>query len=91
MANRGWFDEIVPVVLASRSNVVHRVSNAMQAGEMLVDRWPAQGTAKHLAARRACAAVIKGQLEAAAAGKAFAKAAAEANVLESGLSPADLT
>ena len=79
--NRGWFDQVVPIVLATRPNVVHRVNNAVQADRFLAEGWPIRSTEKHLAARRACVAVLRGQREAAFARRAFAEAAEEARIL----------
>ncbi|MFI0847338.1 DUF982 domain-containing protein [Mesorhizobium sp. IMUNJ 23232] len=49
---RGWWDAPVPVLLGS-GFTVHHVNNNHQAADILLNRWPAQGGAKHRAARQA--------------------------------------
>jgi hypothetical protein len=77
---RGWFDRPVPISVGI-IGTVHKVSNAREAAEMLVNQWPEEGTAKHIEARRVCLEVLHGQQKADMARAAFAEAAREAAIL----------
>jgi len=49
---RGWFPSTLPV-LDNRLGVIRNVSNANQAADVLLHRWPPNPGKSHLAARRA--------------------------------------
>jgi hypothetical protein len=79
----GWWDGAVPVTLGSRFTV-YRVNNNHQAADILLNRWPTKGGAKHRAARAAVLAAMertKDRMALAKAQKAFAEAAKEADIL----------
>lgn len=78
----GSFDKPVRVIIEERGNIADNVTSAAQAAEILLHRWPGDpGARKHLAARKACIAVLEGLKDARAARLAFEAAAAEANIL----------
>lgn len=80
--NEGRFDQPVRVFVEKRGNIADTVTNTVQAADILLHRWPGDpGARKHLAARKACIAVLEGLKEARAARLAFEAAAAEANIL----------
>lgn len=72
-----------PVYIAFGKTGQHRnVTSVREAAEVLLDdKWPAEAGKRHLAARKACLAVLEGLKEARAARKAFEDAASEANIL----------
>ncbi|MDI6028763.1 DUF982 domain-containing protein [Corticibacterium sp. UT-5YL-CI-8] len=76
----GWFDEPVSVMPEGPSRV-RVVSSAREAAECLLFRWPSTGGKSHLAARKACLAVLEGQKKSIIARRAFAKAAEDEGVL----------
>jgi hypothetical protein len=79
----------VSILLADRGARIRNVTSTREAAELLLTRWPVDGGQKHLAARKACLAVLQGQREAIEARKAFAAAAEEAGILVgSGAPPA---
>jgi hypothetical protein len=74
------FDEFVTVKAARGQR--QNISNARQAAEWLLYKWPSEiDTDKARAARKACLEVLEGQRKAAAARKAFREAAEEAGIL----------
>lgn len=77
---RGWFDQPVAISVGV-IGTVHKVSNAREAAEILINHWPHEGTTKHLRARRVCLEVLHGQQQAKAAQDAFVEAAREAAIL----------
>ncbi len=80
--DEGRFDQPVRVFVEKRGNIADTVTNTVQAADILLHRWPGDpGARKHLAARKACIAVLEGLKEARAARLAFEAAAAEANIL----------
>lgn len=78
--HKGWFDRPVPVFVGV-TRTVHKVSNAREAADLLINRWPRQGTATHVDARTVCLAVLHGDQKPNAAREAFAEAAREADLL----------
>ncbi|WP_394893626.1 DUF982 domain-containing protein [Mesorhizobium sp. AaZ16] len=65
-----------------RAGQVQHIGSARKAAEWLLNEWPTEiDTAKQRAARKACLEAFEGQREAAAARKAFRKAAEEAGIL----------
>lgn len=78
----GRFDRPVRVMVEQRGNIADNVTTTAQAADILLHRWPGDpGAKKHLAARKACIAVLEGLKDARAARLAFEAAAAEANIL----------
>lgn len=77
---RGWFAHVVPI--RRGPGVRLNVNNAMQAGELLLEEWPAEhwGSAAHVAARVACISAMEGG-PVAPAEVAFREAAEEAGLL----------
>ena len=75
------FDEAVKVLSGPDGFAVKHIASNNQAARMLLFEWPTRGGKKHLAARRACMEVMQGLKSAAAARKAFAEAAKEADIL----------
>lgn len=76
-----WFSPGVRVAFGRVGQSVI-VSSTEKAAELLLDeRWPRPDGRKHLAARKACMAVLDGQKEARHARKAFEAAAKEADIL----------
>jgi hypothetical protein len=80
---RGWWDAPVPVVLGG-GVTVHHVNNSLPAADILLNRWPAKGGAKHRAVRQAVLSAMERAhdpmlLE--KARKAFSGAAKEADIL----------
>ena len=62
--------------------------STLQAADILLHRWPGDpGARKHLAARKACIAVLEGIKEARAARLAFEAAAKEADILAPLIAP----
>ncbi len=87
MDNR-WFDKPVRVVGNARGNVFRNISSAVEAAEFLLHEWPGDpGARKHLAARKACIAVLEGIKEARVARQAFEAAADEADILRDPVEP----
>lgn len=78
------FDEPVKILTGRASSVVRQVSTTAEAAQHLLYNWPIQGGRKHLAARKACVAVLEGLKAAHVARKAFAEAADEADILVGG-------
>ena len=76
----GWFSSPVPVSEGFTGDIRY-VSSARQAIAMLTGNWHGQGSAKHLAALRACQGAIHGHVSPARAREAFVEAADEARVL----------
>jgi hypothetical protein len=77
----GIFDPAVKVH-GARAGQVQHIGSARKAAEWLLNEWPTEiDTAAARAARKACLEVLEGQREAAAARKAFRKAAEEAGIL----------
>ncbi|MBD0416127.1 DUF982 domain-containing protein [Oryzicola mucosus] len=76
----GWFDDPVSVMIEGPGKV-RMVSSAREAAECLLFRWPSSGCKSHLAARKACMAVLEGQKKSIVARRAFAKAAEDEGVL----------
>ena len=63
---------------------VHHVNNNLQAAEILLNRWPAKGGAKHREARRAVLDAMErahDRMLLEKARKAFCEAAKEADIL----------
>lgn len=82
---RGWWDKPVPVTLHDAAAVTN-INNTVQAADVLLNRWPVAGGAKHLAARKAVVTAMRRALDAKAQAKArqaFAEAAKEADILVS--------
>lgn len=80
--DEGVFDQPVRVVGNARGNMFRNVTTTFEAAKFLLDDWPGNpDTQKHLAARKACIAVLQGIKEARVARKAFEVAADEANIL----------
>jgi hypothetical protein len=77
---RHWWNKPVPIHLRVGGASIQNVSNALQAAELLLNRWPIDGR-KALAARRACLQVLEGVRKAEVARNAFEAAAAEADIL----------
>ncbi|MHB2265020.1 DUF982 domain-containing protein [Aliihoeflea sp. PC F10.4] len=76
------FDQPVRVFADAKGGVAKILTTTAQAAQFLLDDWPANNdTRKHLAARKACIAVLEGIKDARAARKAFEAAADEANIL----------
>lgn len=75
------FDQPVRVALGPSGNVTYTVDRVAQAADILLNRWPTEAGKKHLAARRACLAVLEGLKDAQVARKAFVAAAEEADIL----------
>ena len=75
------FDQ--PVVVETAKLGRHLViSDVVRAAEMLINDWPsAKAGSRHLAARKACLAVLEGQRKAISARRAFQAAAEEADIL----------
>jgi hypothetical protein len=78
--NEGWFSKPVPVSEGFTGDIRY-VSSARQAVEMLTGNWHGQGSAKHLAALRACQGVTHGHISPEQAREAFVEAAEEARIL----------
>ena len=81
------FDRPVKILTGRGFTVSRQVETTVEAATYLLDdKWPSAGK-KHLAARKACLAVLDGLKEARAARKAFEAAADEAGILvtQSGL------
>ncbi|PSJ63575.1 DUF982 domain-containing protein [Pseudaminobacter soli (ex Li et al. 2025)] len=76
----GWFDKPVPISLGITGDV-YNVSNARQAAEILLNRWPTAGSIKHRDARYACLQVLQGLKKPEVAREAFVEAAREAGIL----------
>jgi hypothetical protein len=75
------FDKPVHIVFGKPGQ--HRnVTSVREAAEVLLDdNWPTEAGRRHLAARKACLAVLQGLKEAREARKAFEDAAWEADIL----------
>ncbi len=69
------------ILTGKTSSVVRQVSTTAEAAHHLLYNWPIEGGRKHLAARRACMAVLEGLKAAHVARTAFAEAADEADIL----------
>lgn len=81
------FDRPVRILTGKGRTVARNVETTLEAAKYLLDpKWPSAGK-RHLAARKACLAVLDGLKEARAARKAFEAAADEAGILvmDSGL------
>ena len=74
-----FFDAPVHVKLASGKERI--VVSTSDAAACLLYKWPEKRGNKHLAARKACMAVLEGLKEARAARKAFEAAAKESECL----------
>ena len=55
-----WFDQEVSILAGPRGLTLQHISNTRQAAEFLLYNWPEQRGKKHLAARKACMAVLEG-------------------------------
>jgi len=80
---RGWFDRPVSV-RGIRAGQSIEVSNATQAADMLLNRWPTITGNGHIEARRAVLKALESHSDAKARAKArdaFRAAAAEAGIL----------
>lgn len=75
------FDEYVTIKAAGGHR--QNISNARQAAEWLIYKWPAE-TDKAWRARKACLDALEGKVETAAASQAFRDAAEEAGILIGG-------
>jgi hypothetical protein len=76
-----WFSPPVRVEFGRTGQSVS-VTSAEKAAELLLDeRWPKIDTRRHVAARKACLAVLEGIKEARHARKPFEDAAREADIL----------
>lgn len=74
------FDEPVAIAVSTGTSV--HVASARKAAEVLLNEWPGDSaTAKHIAARKSCLAVLEGTRKAIVARRAFAAAAEEAGIL----------
>jgi hypothetical protein len=62
---------------------VRPVRTTAEAAKYLLYQWPIEQSAKHLAARKACADVLQGLKAAHVARKAFTETADEADILVS--------
>jgi hypothetical protein len=78
------FDRPVQIITGQHGSVIRRIDTTMQAVDYLLHRWPRPGGAKHLAARKACMAVLEGLKKSHVARKAFEAAADEADILVGG-------
>ena len=76
-----WFDHPVAIMAGRHSWTRQDITSTRQAAEYLLYKWPEQRGSKHLAARKACMAVLDGLKDVRTARKAFAAAAAEADIL----------
>lgn len=86
--DEGRFDQPVRVFVEKRGNVADTVTSTLQAADILLHRWPGDpGARKHLAARKACIAVLEGIKEARAARLAFEAAAKDADILAPSIAP----
>ena len=86
--DEGRFDQPVRVFVEKRGNIADTVTTTVQAADILLHRWPGDpGARKHLAARKACIAVLEGIKEARAARLAFEAAAKEADILAPSITP----
>jgi hypothetical protein len=74
------FDEPVRVSLG-KAGTIHSVERVAQAADILLHRWPASTGRMHIAARKACLAVLEGLKDAHVARAAFINAAIEADIL----------
>lgn len=75
------FDQAVTVETAKLGKHLV-VTDVRRAAEILIDEWPAaKPGSKHLAARKACLAVLEGHRKAIFARRAFEAAAAEVDIL----------
>lgn len=75
------FDEPVQILTGKARSVTRQVRSTAEAAKYLLYDWPVEGGRKHLAARKACLAVLEGLKAAQVARKAFAEAADEADIL----------
>lgn len=82
------FDRPVKILTGRHATVVRQVTSTAEAADYLLHKWPVSGGNKHLAARKACMAVLQGLKASHVARKAFAEAADEADILLS--SPAEV-
>ncbi|RUX91139.1 MULTISPECIES: DUF982 domain-containing protein [unclassified Mesorhizobium] len=71
----------VSVALGRSGNVIYKVERVAQAADILLNRWPVATGKSHVAARKACLAVLEGIKEASVARAAFVKAATDADIL----------
>lgn len=86
--DKGWFDKPVRVVGNARGNLFRNISSTVGAAEFLLHDWPGDpGARKHLAARKACIAVLEGIKEARIARRAFEAAADDADILLNPIEP----
>lgn len=80
---RAWFDRPVPIALGCPGSVT-LVNNALQAADLLLNRWPATTGSRHVAARKAVLKALQNHRDAklrAQARQALADAAEEAGIL----------
>ncbi|MBL0935497.1 MAG: DUF982 domain-containing protein [Rhizobiaceae bacterium] len=86
--DEGRFDQPVRVFVEKRGNIADTVTTTVQAADILLHRWPGDpGARRHLAARKACIAVLEGIKDARAARLAFEAAAKEADILAPAIRP----
>lgn len=81
--DRCWFHEVVPV-LDERTGVTIRVNNCIQAGQLLMEKWPVKPGPSHRAARQALVKDLSDWSDRRAtqrARDAFEKAARDAKIL----------
>jgi hypothetical protein len=78
--DNGWFSQPVTISVGIFGEMRH-ISNARQAADLLTNHWPAEGSAKHRDARRACLDVLHGTRPAGSAREIFVEAAREAHIL----------
>ncbi len=74
------FDRPVRVEMGGPGKI-RTVTTTREAAECLLYSWPTDGGRRHLAARKACMAVLDGLKEARSARLAFENAAEEADIL----------
>jgi len=80
MDNSGWWSKPVRIRIGHGTTRI-AVTNTVQAATLLLEQWPGGAGPKHLAARKACVAVLEGKAPPARARRAFEAAAREADIL----------
>ena len=90
MEEEALFDRPVEILTGRALNVARQVKTAAQAATYLLNGWPSSPGVKHLAARKACLAALRGVKKARAehlarkAREAFEEAADEAHIRVTG-------
>lgn len=77
-----WWDKPLSVMIGH--STTYNVTSSSKAADILLHRWPTDGGAKHLAARRAVLKAMENHRDSrarAAARRAFEAAAREADIL----------